>query len=636
MPHCSLLDELAQAKMPEVRHTLVGPRAAHWDSSGPVLQAGSQVMAVAFAPDRPLVVAGASNGTLTVWSMDDFAEVAQLSGHKNQVLSLAISSDGSRIVSGSWDRTMRVWDGQTFEELGLCEHEDEVNSVTFSPDSTLIASGSDDYTVCIWNALSLEKVIRLAGHDGIVTSVAFFPDRARIASASLDCTVRMWDAHTYEPLPGLQCSGGVLAIAISPDSTRLALGEHTSGTDGFIHLFDSITLEEQAHVNISPGAFLPWAIAFSPGGDLIASGTASGAIQVWDANNLSNIATITGHHGQVTSIAFCSDGSQIISGSVDGTVRMLPVASSDEQLAPIPGHDARVTQLVFSSDGSRLVSGSDDNTVRIWDGLTCEELAVLHGHEDIVPTVAYSPDGARVISGSRDCTVRVWDALDFLEIAVLKGHRSGVTFVAFAPDGALIASCSYDRTVRLWSSSTFQESARLYDHRDTVRSVAFSPNGTRLVSMSEDKTIRVWDAVNFTQVAELEAHHQGIEYLFATFSLDGKAIMTRLQNYGPSWVCCDEDDSEHFFHVRDARWADYEFVAIWTAVSYHTAISAHPHHSQPISYDSGWEEFTTDSGLSRIWLPAERRSSGLKAVAASHSRLVIGGGSGAMTMIAWY
>jgi WD40 repeat protein len=509
---------------------------------------------VAFAPNRPLIFAGISSTLLRVWATDDFEEVAQLPGHINEILSLAISSDGSRIVSGSSDRTMRVWDGQTLEEIGLCEHEDEVNSVAFSPNGSLIASGSDDRTVWIWNARSLGKVTRLAGHENIVTSVAFFPDGTRIASASWDCTVRMWDARTYEPLPGLQCSGPVFAIAISPDSTRLALSKRTSGSEGIMHVFDILTLAEQAQVNVSPGLYLPWAITFSPGSDLIASGTASGAIQVWNASNLSSIATISGHHGQVTSIVFSSDGSQIVSGSEDGTVRIRPVASSDEQLAPIPGHDARVRQVVFSSDGSRLVSGSDDKTVRIWDGLTCEELAVLHGHEDVVWTVAYSPDNSRVISGSRDDTVRVWNALNLQEIAVLKGHRLGVTSVTFAPDGGLIASCSYDHTVRLWSLSAFQEFALLEGHTDIVWSVAFSPNGTRLVSTSEDQTVRVWDAINFTQVAELGARHVNIASFFATFSLDGKAIVTRRRDNGPSWVCNDEDNSEHCFLVRDARW----------------------------------------------------------------------------------
>jgi hypothetical protein len=69
--------------------------------------------------------------------------------------------------------------------------------------------------------------------------------------------------------------------------------------------------------------------------------------------------------------------------------------------------------------------------------------------------------------------------------------------------------------------------------------------------------------------------------------------------------------------------ADYEFVAIWTDVPYDTVMSTHPQHSQPRSYGDGWVECPTECGLSSISLPAERRSSGLNAVTASQSRLVI-------------
>jgi hypothetical protein len=73
---------------------------------------------------------------------------------------------------------------------------------------------------------------------------------------------------------------------------------------------------------------------------------------------------------------------------------------------------------------------------------------------------------------------------------------------------------------------------------------------------------------------------------------------------------------------------------MWIAVPYAAAFSAHPQHSRPRSYNDSWVECTTDYGPSFIWIPAERRAFGYKAVAASKSRLVIGGSNGAMTMTA--
>jgi hypothetical protein len=144
-----------------------------------------------------------------------------------------------------------------------------------------------------------------------------------------------------------------------------------------------------------------------------------------------------------------------------------------------------------------------------------------------------------------------------------------------------------------------------------------------------------WDVVKFALVAECEAPQRDINSFHATFSLDGKAILSRHFDHGPAWVCDDEDDSEHYFDVRNARWADHEFAVIWTAVPYDTAASAHPHYFDPHQYED-WVKHLTDYGPLRIWLPAERRSSALEAVAGTKSRLVIGGVSGAMTMISLF
>jgi WD40 repeat protein len=629
LPHCLLLDTLAQAQVPHLRSTLLSPRTAHWGSAENILEAGSPVNGVAYSPNGHLVLAGTASGRLRVWTMVDFEEVADLVGHKSEIWSVAFSSDGLRIASGSHDRTLRVWDSRTFEQIGVCGHDDEVYSVAFSPNSASIASGSGDCAVRIWNTLSFEEVGRLTGHEDIVSSVAFYPDGTCIVSASHDCSVRIWDARTYESLSVVKCSWSLRAVSVSPDGLRLALGEHKSNAGGVLRMFDIATLVEQAQVNISPGPYFPWAIAFARDGDLIASGTVSGAVQIWDARKLSNISTVKEQHGQVMSIAFSPDGSQIVSGSQDGTVRIGSVASVEEHLARIPGHDGRVHQVVFSSDGLRLVSGSQDRTVRIWDGLSCEGLAVLTGHEGGVWTVAYSPDSARVISGSGDNTVRVWDALDYQEIAILNGHQGGVNFVTFAPDGTLIASCSSDFTVRLWSLSSLREVTVLHGHTDSVWSIAFSPAGTRVASISQDSTVRVWDAVRFAQLARLETHVQGPLLASVEFSLNGNSILTRFGD-GPAWVSEDELDSKYSF--KASLFPTHEkSLAVWTAVPFPTA----PVQSRGIpDRGNGWLQCTSDheSGVSRIWLPAERRGTPM-AVTSSKNRLVIGGNSGAMTML---
>jgi WD40 repeat protein len=131
---------------------------------------------------------------------------------------------------------------------------------------------------------------------------------------------------------------------------------------------------------------------------------------------------LEGHAGSVRSVAFSSEGSRIVSGSGDETVRIWDAVSS-AVLHTLQGHTNNVTSVVFSSDGSRIVSGSDDATVRIWDAVSGAVLHTLQGHTSYVTSVAFSSDGSRIVSGSGDKTVRIWDAVSGAVLHILGGYN---------------------------------------------------------------------------------------------------------------------------------------------------------------------------------------------------------------------
>src|SRR6267378_3231213 len=86
----------------------------------------------------------------------------------------------------------------------------------------------------------------------------------------------------------------------------------------------------------------------------------------------------------------------------------------------LKGHTDSVNSVAFSSDGTQIVSGSSDQSVRVWDVSTRAEVKLLMGHTGNVKSVAFSSDGMQIVSGSSDQSVRVWDASTLAEVKVLK------------------------------------------------------------------------------------------------------------------------------------------------------------------------------------------------------------------------
>ena len=284
-----------------------------------------------------------------------------------------------------------------------------------------------------------------------------------------------------------------------------------------MYVSDSSTLTLRGHES-----FLH-SVAFSPDGTRIVSGSRDKTVKVWDAATGENTLTLRGHGSGVESVAFSPDGTRIISGSADKTVKVWNTATGENTLT-LRGHEDEVDSVAFSPDGTRIVSGGWDWTVKVWDAATGQNTLTLRGHEDNVYSVAFIPGGTRIISGSADKTVKVWDAATGENTLTLRGHEGSASSVAFSPDGTRIVSGSYDKTVKIWDAATGENTLTLRGHERAVYSVAFSPDGTRVVSGSMDNTIKVWNAATRENMRTLHGHEGSVSSV--AFSPDGMRIVS--------------------------------------------------------------------------------------------------------------
>jgi WD40 repeat protein len=209
-------------------------------------------------------------------------------------------------------------------------------------------------------------------------------------------------------------------------------------------------------------------------------------------------------------------------------------AVTGSQKAILSGHTGEVYSVAFSSDGRSLVSGSTDKSVKLWDMQTGGTVQTFLGHTNLVRSVSISVDNATIASGSFDDTIRLWNVQAgeccciiksqgrtrlikfspmnsqyFLSVAGHKvsqwnisGHQEGPTFdgfrADFSPDGTQLVS-RHQKFVTVQNPSSGAVIAKFQTAEDGIKSCNFSPDG-RIVAVSAGNTVHLWN------IASTEPH----------------------------------------------------------------------------------------------------------------------------------
>ncbi|KIJ07268.1 hypothetical protein PAXINDRAFT_52332, partial [Paxillus involutus ATCC 200175] len=249
----------------------------------PLLGHAAQTLGIAISTDRTKIVSGGDDGKIIMWSAETRAIIriinSRMSGGNLGITSLEFSPDGKTFASTSCDGTCKVWNSETGELLfDFDDHQNMVWTVAYSPSGVKIASGSLDHTIRIRNAHTGERLTQPLLHIDTVHSIVWSPDSRQLISACNDGQICFWSAPTGTQLGSpLQAHlGPITSMAISPSGSLLA----SASDDHTARLWNTVTRRPFGRVLQHNDKV--YTVAFSPGGQFVATGGGEGIVFLWD------------------------------------------------------------------------------------------------------------------------------------------------------------------------------------------------------------------------------------------------------------------------------------------------------------------------------------------------------------------
>ncbi|XP_077986557.1 WD repeat-containing protein 47-like isoform X1 [Glandiceps talaboti] len=327
-------------------------------------------------------------------------------------------------------------------------------------------------------------------------------------------SMSMGDGSKFYPVTTLEDVQAIRAVAFNPTGSMYAVGSNSKTLRicaypeiaGFEQQIKQPTILYKRNRHHKGSIYC---VAWSPTGDLIATGSNDKAVKLmrFDVNkcNADGPDTeLTMHNGTVRDLTFLTDPSSVpllLSGGAGDCSVYMTDCNRGENIHALSGHSGHVLSL-FTWANCMLASGAQDKTVRFWDLRTPRCVNIIgspgsdRGDGSSVTSICVDPTDRLLATAQEDCTVMLYDIRGSRVVQTFTPHEDEARSARFAPNSYCLLTGSYDSTITetdLKGDLTKPlQSTVVAEHKDKVIQCRWHPTDLTFLSSSADKTATLW------------------------------------------------------------------------------------------------------------------------------------------------
>ncbi|VDN95911.1 unnamed protein product [Rodentolepis nana] len=391
---------------------------------------GDTITNIDWSSDSRFIIAGCQDKSARILSVKkcDKLIIYTLSGHNGPVYGRFCSDDSLDCFTLSTDGELRIWHCDTkLRDMDVKNEVEEGGQETVKATFKLVKK---HFYRNMQHQRIQEEITSMVYHRKLQIVVAGFDNGNVILHQLPEFNIIDRSRIFSDPLSSL---------VISPAGDWIAMAsEGGSGSGGELAVWEwrsrSVHLRASSHAANEVAA-----IAYSPDGQLIATGGRDAKVRLWRvASGGRAVVTFHEHAAPVTAVAFPSAKPKVlVSASLDGTIRAFDLNRyRNFRTMSVPNSTgAQFSCLAVDSTGELVAAGALDSfDGYIFSSRTGDLLCVLSGHGSPISSIQFSPrletyGSLELMTGSWDSTLRTWALAEYESAASNVGEGGGANLL---------------------------------------------------------------------------------------------------------------------------------------------------------------------------------------------------------------